>query len=261
MKVLIGTPCGGGQVTTQFFLSSLEMVHQLHVHKQELIRQVVAQTPGFNDKDPNHVRSLQETITRHGYDVNIYTLSGESLIQRGRNHIAQVALSEGYDKLLFIDADAGFTWPQIKKLLDSPHPLIAGLCPLKMYPLSLNYLPFQEDEQFFEQGIRSLEGTKKMVEHHKSSLLKVPFVGTAFMCISREVLMKLAETCSHYVYPNPYTGQPQSHWDFFHVSSLNDTFLSEDWGFCHRAREAGFDVVIDTDVIITHTGNHTFRVV
>lgn len=260
MKVLVGTPCGGGQVTSQYLLSFLDCSTKVLMHKQELLQQLVNSYPGFNDKDPQHVQNINQTLNQHAFDIQLYTLSGESLIQRGRNHMAQVALTGGFDKLLFIDADAGWTWPQMRRILESPYPLVAGLCPLKMYPISLNFLPFQEDEVFFEGGIRSLEGTKKMVEHHKSSILKVPFVGTAFMCIRRDVLMKLAETCSHYLYPNPYTGQPQSHWDFFNVSSIKDTFLSEDWGFCHRAREAGFDVHIDTEVIITHTGNHVYRV-
>ncbi len=35
--------------------------------------------------------------------------------------------------------------------------------------------------------------------------------------------------------------------------------MSEDWGFCNLARECGFDIRIHADVIITHTGNHTFQ--
>ena len=259
MKVLVGTPCGGGMVTTQFMLSFLDSFNAVIKHKDALINQVVAGTPGFDPNNPQHQHGLQQTILQHGYHLNLYTLTGESLIQRGRNHIANVCLTDGYDKLLFIDADAGWSWPQMKAILDSPHPIVAGLCPLKIYPISLNYLPFAEDEEFFTDGIRSVEGTRKMAEKHGSNLVKVPFVGTAFMCIRRDVLMKLAETTDHYFYPNPRTGAPQSHWDFFNVTSVNSTFLSEDWAFCHRARQAGYDVHVDTNVIITHTGAHTFR--
>ncbi len=261
MKILIGTPCGGGVATVQYMLSFIEVMQNSQNHKQEIQREILKQIKGFDEKNPQHAQSFNLTMQKYSYDIGLYTLAGESLLQRGRNHIAQVALTQGWDKLFFIDADAGFTWAQFRQIIDSPHPLTAGICPLKTYPISLNYLPFKEDEQFFENAQRSVVSTKKMAESHGSPLVKVPFVGTAFMCIDRSVLMKLSETADHYSYPNPYSGQAESHWDFFKVESVADTYLSEDWSFCDKARKAGFDVYIDTNVIINHTGNHTFRAV
>ncbi len=261
MRILIATPCGGGVATTQYMLSFIETSQNVTNHKNEIARQVVAQIPKFDSQNPHHQQSLVATLNQHSYDIGLYTLSGESLIQRGRNHCAQVALTQSWDKLFFIDADAGWTWPMFKQIVDSPHPITAGLCPLKVYPISLNYLPFAEDEKYFVNAQRSVESTKKMTVANGSPLVKVPFVGTAFMCIDRSVLMKLAETCDDYVYPNPVTGQPESHWDFFKVQAIAGTYLSEDWGFCHLARKAGFDIHINTEVIISHTGNHTFRAV
>ncbi len=261
MKVLVGTPCGGGVATVQYMLSFIETLQQAQNHKNQIGAEVMksAHAQGFDEKNPQHQQSFQLTMAKHSVDVALYTLAGESLLQRGRNHIAQVCLTQGFDKLFFIDADAGWSWNQFMKIVSSPHPLTAGICPLKVYPISMNYLPFAEDEKYFTNAQRSMESTKKMAEGHGSSLVKVPFVGTAFMCIDRKVLMKLAETRDHYVYPNPYTGQAESHWDFFKVESVKDTYLSEDWSFCDAARKAGFDVYIDTDVVITHTGNHTFK--
>lgn len=260
MRVLVGTPCGGGMVTNAYLMSMMTTMQEVFKHRMGTQQALIKQNPGYNENDPNHVAQLSGAISQHSYDLNLYTLAGESLIQRGRNHIAQVALSGGYDKLMFIDADAGWQWDQLKRILDNPAPVVAGLCPLKVYPITLNYLPFEEDEVHFKDGIRTLEGTKAMAQKHGSPLVKVPFVGTAFLCISRKVLMDLIENSDHYMYPNPSTGQPVSHWDIFKVQSIHGTYLSEDWGFCHKAREAGHDVLIDTEVIISHTGNHTFRV-
>lgn len=261
MRVMVGTPCGGGNVTTQYMLSFLNTTTAMMQHRQELTRQIVANSPGFDHANPQHQHGLAVAVQQHAYDISLYTLSGESLIQRGRNHIAQQALAGAYDKLMFIDADAGWTWEQLRKILDNPAPIVAGVCPLKMYPISLNFLPFQEDEQYFDGAIRSVAGMKKLAEGHKSNLVKVPFVGTAFLCIDTKVLRDLSETCDEYIYPNPYTGEPVSTWDFFKVEAISNTFLSEDWGFCHRARQIGYDVLIDTDVVITHVGNHVFRAV
>lgn len=259
MRVLVGTPCGGGMVTTPYLTSMMDTVHKSEAHKQNVARQIIMQIPNFNKENPEHQVILAQNLNLHAFDIGLWTLAGESLVQRGRNHLAQVCLVQGWEKLMFIDADAGWTWEQLHKIISSPHPIIAGICPLKVYPISLNYLPFQEDEQFFTNAQRNVESTKKMVEHHKSPIIKVPFVGTAFMCIHRNVLMKLAEIADHYIYPNSQTGQTESHWDFFKVQSVSDTYLSEDWGFCDFARKNGFDVHIDTDVIISHTGQHCFR--
>lgn len=261
MRVMIGTPCGGGQATTQYLLSMLETYNSTAQHRQAVARQFVSQVPGFNQAQPDHARALQDALIKHSYDIGLYTLAGESLLQRGRNHIAQVAISQAWDKLMFIDADAGWTWPQLETILKSPHPITAGLCPLKMYPISLNYLPFQEDELHFEGGIRTLESTKALAKAKGSPIFEVPFVGTAFLCIDTKVFREMAETCDHYIYPDPHTGEPQSHWDFFKVESVNNTFLSEDWSFCHRARQMGYKVYVNSDVIISHTGNHTFKAV
>lgn len=223
--------------------------------------EIISQIPNFNNQDNEHLKALNENLAHHAIDIGVYTLAGESLLQRGRNHIAQAFLMGGWDKLFFIDADAGWTWEQFHKIVTNPNPFVAGVCPLKVFPISLNFLPFREDEKYFTNAVRSHESMMKLKEGHGTSLVKVPFVGTAFMCLTREVFMKLAETSDHYIYPNPSTGMPESHWDFFKVEAISDTYLSEDWSICHKARAAGFDVYIDTDVCIQHTGNHTFRAV
>ncbi len=203
---------------------------------------------------------------QHTFDIGIYTLGGESLLGRGRNHIAQHALTNGWDKLLFIDSDEGFSWTDFHALVSSPHPIIAGLVPLKAYPnqphnfqTSLNFLPFLEDEKYFDRSLRTLDSTLKMAAGHGSNLIKVAFTGTGFLCIDSSVLAKLAETEETYMYPNPNTGQCEVHWNFFGSGPIEDQYQSEDWSLCHKAREAGFDIIVDTNVRATHSGNHTFR--
>ena len=229
MRILIGTPAGGGMVTTQYLMSLVETI--------------------FNSKRQ-----------QAGLEIAMYTLANESLLPRGRNHIAQVALTQKWDKLFFIDADAGWTFDKFAKIAMSPYPINSGICPLKTYPISLNYLPFQEDEKYFNNARRTHESTKKLWAAHGSPSIPVAFVGTAFMCIDTQVLMKLTETVDSYRYPNPHSGEMEQHWDFFGASAVAGEYYSEDWGFCHRAREAGYDIRIDAEVIITHTGTRTYRV-
>ena len=227
MRILVGTPAGGGQISTQYMLSFLSMLSECVRHKIEPI---------------------------------LYTLSQESLLPRGRNHIAQVCMKDKYDKLFFIDADSGWHVNDFLQIALSPFPVVAGTVPLKTYPIILNYLPFKEDEKYFKNAMRSPESTRKMREAKGMAEIPVAFVGTAFLCIDAQVLYKLAETETTYKYPNPFSGQQEVCWDFFGPKSVNDTYYSEDWVFCHKVREAGYDVRINADVAINHVGNHVYRV-
>lgn len=235
-------------------------------HKQEVYKRIIAQIPGFTESNPEHVNTLRASLAKHTFDIGVYTLGGESLLGRGRNHIAQVALSRGWDKLFFIDADGGWSWNDFHALVSSPHPIIAGVVPLKTYPnaphnfeTSLNYLPFLEDEVYFNNSLRTLSSTIKMAEAHGSHQVKVAFTGTAFLCIDVSVLAKLAETTPEYIYPNPESGQPETHWDFFGGGPVEEMYQSEDWAFCHKAREADYEIVVDTNVRLQHVGTHCFR--
>lgn len=235
MRILIATPAGGGLVTIPYLSSFLGTVEGMSKVNQQHFPQ------------------------GGGFDIGLYTLTHEALISRGRNHCAQVALKGNWDKLFFIDADAGWSFEQFMAVATSPHDVTAGTCPLKTYPISLNYLPFKDDEHFYKDAVRSIESLRAMRAGHKDPLIKVPFVGTAFMAITTKALRKLTEVVEPYQYPNPTNGQNETHWDLFPTKPIKKMYMSEDWGFCNLARENGIDVYIHADVCITHTGSHTFR--
>lgn len=266
MRILVGTPCALGMTTVQYFLSMLDTNNASIAHKQQMARELMANVPGgFNPQSPEHQMGLAQALHQHTMDVAVYTMSGEALIPRARNHCAQVALTQNYDKLFFIDADTGWTFEQFKAIAMSPHPVIGGVVPLKTYPnfpnnfqTSLNYLPFLEDEKYFTRSLRTLEGTIKMASGHGSEIVKVPFTGTAFLCIDRKVLLKLAETAPEYLYPNPGTGQVETHWSFFDGGPIDAVYYSEDWAFCNKVRALGYDIHIHTGVRLSHSGGHTF---
>lgn len=227
IRVLVGTPAGNGQLSTQYVMS--------------------------------FVSTLGAAI-RNGIEPVLYTMAQESLLPRGRNHIAQVAMKDKYDKLFFIDADTGWSPEQFLRICLSPWPILAGCVPLKTFPTVLNYLPFKEDEKYFQNALRSPEATQVMRKGHGQAQIPVAFTGTAFLCIDTSVLYKLSETMETYQYPNPFSGEQETHWDFFGGGPMKGTYYSEDWAFCQKARDAGFDVRIDADVFLNHIGTHVFRV-
>lgn len=265
MKVLIGMPCAGGMLTSQTCLSLLDTQAQCAAHKAEFYRELMKQNPGIDQNNPEHVAALQKTMNQYTLDVSVYQMCGESLIPRARNHCAQVCLTQGYDKLFFIDADQAWSFNDFREIALSPLPIYGGVVPLKTYPnfpmsyeTSLNFLPFLEDEKYFTRALRTLSGAINMANGHGSAIVKVAFTGTAFLAIHRSVFLKLAETAKEYIYPNPVSGQPETHWSFFDGGPVDSVYYSEDWSLCEKARQAGYDININVNVRIPHIGQHKF---
>lgn len=278
MRILIATPAAGGQVTTQWMLSFIGMHTEASKisQSQSLVQHLEGAMRAA--KEPDSIISLESFVTRVGtmpkipfnavYDIGLICLGNESLLGRGRNHLAQIALTGGWDKLFFIDADAGWAWQDAKALIDSKSLVIGGSCPLKIYvPNSagqsvppLNWKPLERDVGLFDPSKPvTVEGLEKLKAKYNATEVPVKFLGTAFLCIDRRALLKICETADHYGYPSSSTGQTETHWDFFKTSAIDNQYMSEDWGFCHQARQHGMEIMLNTDVIISHTGNHTFH--
>lgn len=228
------------------------------------IQQALANPQAFNAQQLDTAKNQLDQLSQNKrYEVALYSLGNESLLARGRNHIVQKAMTENFDKVFFIDADEAWTPQQFIKILESPYPITAGVVPLKTFPIVLNYLPFKRDQQFCEPfgGMKTPESMWAMSDHYKSEYVKVAFTGTGFLCIDvKKVLNKLAETTPQYQYPMPATGFTETHWSFFNEGPQGEEYMSEDWAMCQKARDAGFDIVIDTSVCVDHIGTWKFQV-
>lgn len=261
LRVLIGTPAGGGMVSVQYLLSLLEVFQKVMQMKHQIfIRnnlRIAKEQGVINEPQLANLQALeQENLI--DLEIGLYTLSNESLLSRGRNHIAAVAIRQGWHKLMFIDADAKWTFDQFMSVVCNNEDFVAGACPLKCFPISLNYLPFEDDEHYYKNAIRSVDSFLKMKEGHKTKFVPIAFIGTAFCCYSRNALLRMAEVSEEYQYPNPATGHLHTHWNIFATNPMNGKFMSEDWTACNTWRSLGGNVMLDTDVIISHVGSHTF---
>lgn len=260
-RILIGTPAGYGNVSLQYMLSLLSVFQEvMAVKKNIFIRDNLraAKLNGMINEQNLQVLNHLEAQNLFDLEIGLYTLSNESLLTRGRNHIAAVAIRQGWDRLMFIDADARFTYHQFIKVVTSVHDLTVGVCPLKVFPISLNYMPFKDDPYFLKNDMRSVNSLLALRDGHKSNYIPVAFAGTAFMSISRKLLLASAEIAGEYQYPNPSTGYLHTHWNMFATEPMDGKFMSEDWYFCKKARDLGFQVMIDSDVIISHVGSWVF---
>lgn len=168
---------------------------------------------------------------------------GDSLVARARNKLAADFLETDATHLLFLDTDLIFSPEQIARLLSHDVPIVAGLYPKKQPQLAwvLNILPGEEPRA--------------------NGLQKVKYVGTGCLMIEREVLIHMIEEFPEIAYVTDAGQTQRNEHDFFPTGPMFDPeqkttrYHSEDWGFCRRALDLGYDVWADTRVVCKHVGD------
>lgn len=101
-SIYLATPCYGGMLTDQFFLSMFRTSQVLH---------------------------------SYGVDHRITTIRNESLITRARNMLTAMFLDTNCTHLMFIDADIEFDETAVLRLLAHDKDLIVGAYPKKTLPI------------------------------------------------------------------------------------------------------------------------------
>ena len=77
---------------------------------------------------------LQSWTKAQGVGMRIQTMGNESLITRARNTIVSMMMDQQdfiATHLLFIDADIGFQWKNIERLLCADKDVVCGIYPRK----------------------------------------------------------------------------------------------------------------------------------
>jgi len=101
-NIFFATPCYGGMLTDQYFLSMFR---------------------------------VSQTLMQHGINFRITTLRNESLITRARNILAAMFLESDCTHLMFIDSDIEFQPEDILRALAYDKDIIAGAYPKKALPV------------------------------------------------------------------------------------------------------------------------------
>ena len=101
-NVFFATPCYGGNLTDQYFLSMLKTT---------------------------------QALIHHGINFRVTTLRNESLVSRARNILTAMFLESDCTHLMFIDADIEFQPDDVIRALAYEKPLLAAAYPKKALPI------------------------------------------------------------------------------------------------------------------------------
>lgn len=192
--------------------------------------------------EPDCEKALRR-LERRGFTV--WRRYGSAAIDQARSQMATDALAEGFDELMWIDADIGFHPDAVEQLRAHELPLVAGVYAKKNTRALASHI---------------LPGTEKFVLGEGGGLTEVRYTGTGFLHTRREVYEKIAEheklpVCNirfgrpvvPYFLPMLLPEEDGGHW-----------YLGEDFAFTERARSSGFAVYVDTSFRLGHIGTYSY---
>jgi hypothetical protein len=178
---------------------------------------------------------------QHGVDIQIGSICGCSVVSRARNLLAQDMLDSDCTDLMFIDADINFEAADIFRLMawtsDPKRGIVAGVprtrSTAKQYIATLD----QDDGEITMDGM---------------GLVRAQRVATAFMMVRRDVFETLDAAHPEWRYYDERTKRTVP--CMFDFMLTEEGYVGEDYLFCDRAREQGFEVWIDPTIKLGHMG-------
>ncbi|MFZ8899815.1 MAG: glycosyltransferase [Alphaproteobacteria bacterium] len=186
--------------------------------------------------------ALKEEFQAANIEHAWLTTANESLITRARNTMMSTFYKDTeFEYLLFLDADIEFRPDDVHKLwmLASDCDVAVGAYPMKRLDAPLS--------AWREGKLVTIEGETEPFE--------VDFAGTGFMLIKRKLIHDMIQVFKALEHEEGHIGRC---WALFDTMIWNDTYLSEDYAFCHRARSIGAKIMCDPTINLIHHGQFAY---
>jgi hypothetical protein len=206
---------------------------------------------------------LASACSQHGVSMEVGVTHNESLVPKARDDLVWHFMRSKATHMLFIDADIAFTPDDVFQLLNTDQDVVAGLYPVKdihweaVRQAALAGVP-AEALPFFSGRLAMNtipDGPQEMV---LGQLYEVAAVGTGFMMIKRHVFETLAQHTPTYLVDMATSDMDRVAHSYFRIGPEGDTYLSEDYSFCHLWRKHGGKVMVAPWVTPAHIGSLKF---
>jgi len=257
-RLMVATPCYGGQTTALYTQSMLK---------------------------------LQSECARYKIEMVLLAITNESLITRARNDLVYHFLKHKdargvFEYIMFIDADIQFEADHVIRLIVHNKDIVTGAYPMKL----INYnnienkaLPvttlvkltteYAVNPKFTEEDAeraRNSDQPERITLQVKNGLIEVLDAGTGFMLIKRGVLEQMITAFPEMKYVRDMTSlnadgsidrTTDTQYALFDGSIDEESrrYLSEDYTFCRRWQKIGGRIWTDPEIVLNHVGTHVFR--
>jgi hypothetical protein len=220
-SVFFATPCYGGLVTDQFFLSMF--------------------------------RASQELV-RHNITFRLTTLRNESLVTRARNILSAMFLDSGATHLFFIDADIEFEPDSILRMLAMDKDIVAAAYPKKalpvQYAMNFKYTDPVKKQIRLEKGAVEVWDASTGFFCIKREVFEKMMVAYSHLHYKNDsnIDPKLQKYC--YAFFDTMIDTDENG---------DNRYLSEDYTFCRLWQRLGGEIWMDPSTKLNHVGSYTFE--
>lgn len=158
----------------------------------------------------------------------------------GRNWVAATFLAQtDADWLLTLDADMVFEPDMLDRLLEVADPVERPVVSGLYFGRSEEGIPFPQMYAQVETSDGRIASAR--FENYPKGLVEVLGAGAGCMLIHRDVLERMRKAAADPVFP----------W-YQETTEVNGRYTSEDITFCHRVRQLGLPVFVDTRIVCGH---------
>lgn len=159
---------------------------------------------------------------------------GNTLIHQAREDFIEYALEEDFNYVLFLDSDMTFPSDVIEQLIKHQVDVISGLYFMRILPhYPTAYIWKEEKGQFGFAPLNSF--------HYE--LMEIDACGCGCLLINLNIF-KSGKIEKPYFAPIP--------------SNSGKTVLSEDLAFCKKLTDAGYKIILNTNVRCGHVGSYIY---
>lgn len=216
----------------------------MSVAGRKLMIAIPAYDGKLNIKSAFALANLAPTAAKYGVEIHLTQVSGCSIITKARNALVGNFMRSDCTDLLFIDADVVVKADDILRLLalSTNKDVTAGI-----------YTRRASDRKFFLDFF--LDEDNQLI-FDENGMVQVLHIGTGFMMIRRHVLEKMIAAHPEWA----YTGNDGviKDYEVFAFAVQDGEYVGEDYLFCRRAYEHGFDVFLDPSICLPHIGTEEF---
>jgi len=220
-------------------------------------------TPFYaDDVKVNYMESMLSThlyFQKAGIPILNMFMYNNSLITKGRNDCVSQFLNEvDVEYFMFIDSDMSWNPNDIVKLMNYDKGVIGGTYPKKA-------IAWDKVQNAILKG--SAETPKELLQKtseytiydksksvNKDGLIKVNRLGTGFMMIKRDLLIKLIDFLDEEELV--YKMGNKKGYALFESGVKNGEHIGEDYSFCERVRLMGEKIFIDPKIELGHHGGN-----
>lgn len=216
---------------------------------------------------------LSRVCQAYGIQAQFSFIFNESLITRARNYLVDEFLRSKFTHMMFIDSDIDFNPMDVIALLALNKPVAGGPYPKKCIAWENVYdavkyglVPNEHRGQLADfAGDFVFNAVPGTMEIQLNDITEVLEIGTGFMMVQREVFEKFADAYPQYWYNPDHNRAAQFDgsrkiYQYFQaeIEPVHNRYLSEDYWFCQKARQAGLSVWLAPWMVVKHHGTYIY---